>query len=83
MYDLDQTISCSILRQKEIFDQLASFGNKVSSKRKKISDHKKSTQNYFFAVIYKTLYVGLHHVVFSQTMFASLVTLCWDKCNIK
>lgn len=43
MYDLDQTISCSILRQKEIFDQLASFGNKVSSKRKKISDHKKST----------------------------------------
>ena len=35
MYDLDQTISCSILRQKKIFDQLASFGNKVSSKRKK------------------------------------------------
>jgi len=32
MHDLDQTISCSILRQKEIFDQLASFGNKKKKK---------------------------------------------------
>lgn len=66
-----------------MFDQLASFGSKVSTKRgKKKELIKRVHRIIFFAVIYKTLYVGSHHVVFSQTMFASLATLCWDKINV-